>query len=631
MARVPGSFWEEVHVDTVALPPASFERDKLVHPAQKERFAELPEASRTRLLEHGLLTVPRSDHETSLGEAYLALARKHVPFVITLDAFFAIAFRSIDRALDDFDRDVVADALPRALSSTDERLAAESHAARSDTAEAYALARSVIAVARILLDPTKGAQSNQDVVSAEVAQVQAHAGPAKSPLLGRLLDYGAFDTQAGLAFGDARIAQFRAVTWLARAALALSAEVPSVDIARARTQTRAAMLLSRATNDAWGRIADTFAFAAGVGDDPGARELLAKTSALGLDLRDEATIGNVVRVNHLRSALTRDAVATVEDTNGVKPTFRLLSPSAPADAHALLDLFHGDLPTALAVGVALGSGEARTLLDAEIHDERALDEAAHTLPIDRLARHASLHASGLDALAVYLGPSSLDAQRSWRETPVYRRRKLEVALSAWATLRHAAIPFAHGTARAVLDEPPTAFEDVPAAIEPHPEALACLIALVRQTRHGLAAHAAMREGGAAAQLLERVEAMLADALHIVLAQAVAPLDAPLAHALGAMPSRIASIERSMGSSAAPLVVVTAANPAKGRVLEDATGYASDVWLAIDVAGAASLFVGARIPFYEVAATLRETDASWSKRLVESPPPSPTWVEPFSQP
>ncbi len=87
----------------------------------------------------------------------------------------------------------------------------------------------------------------------------------------------------------------------------------------------------------------------------------------------------------------------------------------------------------------------------------------------------------------------------------------------------------------------------------------------------------------------------------------------------------------MGSSAAPLVVVTAANPAKGRVLEDATGYASDVWLAMDVAGAASLFVGARIPFYEVAATLRETDASWSKRLVESPPPSPTWVEPFSQP
>jgi hypothetical protein len=632
VARVPGSFWEEVQWGAVALPPAVFERDKLVHPAQKERFAALPEASRTRLLERGVLAVPRSDHETSLGEAYVALARKHVPFVITLDALFAIAFRSIDRALDEFDRDVVAGALPRALSATDERLAAESHAARSDTAEAYALARGVIAVARVLLDPTKGAlASNQEVVNAEVAQVQTHSAPAKSPLLGRVLDYGAFDTQAGLAFGDVRIAQFRAVTWLARAALALSAEPPAVDVARARTQTRAAMLLSRATNEAWGRIADTFAFAAGVGDDPGARELLAKTSALGLDLRDEATIGNVVRVDHIRAALTRDAVATVEDTNGVKPTFRLLSPSAPADAHALLDLFHGDLPTALAVGVALGSPEARTLLDAEIHDPHALDEAAHTLPTDRLARHASLHASGLDALAVYLGPSSLDAQRSWRDTPAYRRRKLEVALSAWATLRHAVIPFAHGTAQAVLDEPPTAFDDVPAAIEPHPEALASLVALIRQARHGLSAHTAMREAGAAAQLLERVEAILVDALHIALAQAVAPLDASLAHVLGAMPSRIASIERSLGPSAAPLVVVTAANPPKERVLEDATGYPSDVWVAIDVAGAAALFVGVRIPFYEGAATLRETDTSWAKRLVESSPPSPAWIEPFTEP
>jgi hypothetical protein len=627
---VPGSFWEEVQVDAVTLPPASFDRDKLVRPALKERFDELPEASRTRVLERGVLAVPRSDHEMSFGEAYAALARKHLPFVMTFDVFFAITFRAIDRALDELDRDVVAPLLPAALSATEERLRAESHAARSDTADAYALARGVIAVARLLLDSNAQGR-DQELVNAEVVQIEVHSGPARSPLLGRVIDYGAFDTQAGLAFGDVRIAQFRAVTWLARAALALAAEPPSMDVARARTQTRAAMLLSRATNGSWDTIADAFAFAAGVGDDPGARELLAKTSALGFDLHDEATIGNVVRVDHLRSALARDAMATVEDTGGVMPTFRLLSPSSPADAHALLDLFHDDLPSAVAIGVALGSTEARALLEARTHEEHALDEAEHALPSDRLARHASLHASGLDALAVYLGPSSLDSQRSWRDTAVHRRRKLEVALGAWATLRHAAIPFAHGTARAALEEPMTSYDDVSAAIEPHAEALACLVALIRQTRHGLAAHSSMREGGAASQLLDRVEALLADALHIVVAQAAGPLGAPLGHTLAAMPSRIASIERILGPCAAPMVVVTAANLAKGRVLEDATGYASDVWLAVDVAGTASLFVGARVPFYEMASTLRETDASWSKRLASSPPPAPAWIEMFSEP
>src|SRR5207248_7837556 len=44
-------------------------------------------------------------------------------------------------------------------------------------------------------------------------------------------------------------------------------------------------------------------------------------------------------------------------------------------------------------------------------------------------RHASLYASGLDAIATYLQSSSFDAQRPWRETTAHKRRKLEVALA----------------------------------------------------------------------------------------------------------------------------------------------------------------------------------------------------------
>ncbi len=624
-----GSFWQDTVFDPVTLGPVTLERDKLVRAALSERFDELPEAARTRLIERGVLAVPRTDHQSSIGEAYVALARKKIPFVITMDALFAITFRAIDRALDDVDRDVTTSALATALTATDVRLGAEAHAARSDTVNAYAIARGIVEVARKLIDPAFDARGMSEAATAELSRVQAHAGPAKSPLLGRWIDYGAFDTQAGLAFGDARIAQFRAVTWLERAALALGPEPKIVDVALARTHVRAAMLLSRATNDSWARLTASSSFAAGVGDDPSARELLATAAKLGLDLRDESTIANVVRVDKLRASLARDAGATVEDTGSIAPTFRLLSPSAPADARALArveSMVSKDLPNALAVGLALGSDEARSLLEVDGQEPRALDDVARMLP-EGEARHASLHASGLDAIATYLAPSTLDAQRPWRDTAAHRRRKLEVALSAWATLRHAAVPFAHTPSRALLDEPEAAFDDVAAAIEPHAEALARLVSIVHQAERGLAMH----QGSAAMTLLERVETLLDDALQIALAQTVAPLPVPLAHTLASMPARISAIERRLGPAGAPLLVVVASNVQENHVLEDATGHIDDVWLAVDVAGVASLFVGVRVPFYELATTLRSTDASWAKQLTQSPPPRWTWTAPFSAP
>lgn len=624
---VPGTFWEETQLANVTLPQTSYEKEKLVRPELIERFEAIPQAEREKLTVRGVISVPRADHETSIGEAYVALAKSHVPFVITLDALFAIALRSIDRALDDVDREVVAPALASALAETEDRLAAENHAARSDTAPAYTLARAVIAVARRLADPKiEIDRTLVDVIAPEVALILAHAGPAKSPLLGRTLDYGAFDTQAGLSFGDARIAEFRAVTWLARAPMSLATEpaVHGVDVAMARTQTRAAMLLSRTTSDYWRRVKDAIAFATGRGDDPGARALLLAAHALEMDLRDEATIGNVVRVDKLRAEMLREAGSTVEDTGGSLATFRLLSPSAPPDVRAMgrVTKASRELPSALVAMIALGVPEARALVDEKHGDAKVLDDVVGMFGADHPTRHASLHASALDAIATYAAPSAFDAHRAWRETAAYKRRKLEVSLVAWTTLRHASMPFARTSARAVLDEPVIAFDDVPGAIEPHPEAIARLVSLVRQAERGAVAH----ETSAAAQLLERVEALLKSALAIVVAQSVAPLTPALAHELASMPSRIAAIERRLGPASAPLVVATAADIDTNHVLEQSTGYIEDAWLAVDVAASTSLYVGVAIPFYESTSTLRSTDASFAKRLTENPPSQPAWFD-----
>jgi hypothetical protein len=125
--------------------------------------------------------------------------------------------------------------------------------------------------------------------------------------------------------------------------------------------------------------------------------------------------------------------------------------------------------------------------------------------------------------------------------------------------------------------------------------------------------------------------LLADALKVTAAQASGALPPPLARALATMPSRLSSIERRLGDGAAPIVVVTAADLATGRVLEDGTAPARELWLAVDVAGAPTAYVGARIPFVEKISTLRSTDATWAKLLEGEPPARPAWIEPFSAP
>ncbi len=571
------------------LAPARRDHLRLVSAPLAERFGE-----RASELDEGTLALG-GRRERSLGAFYVGLARRRVPFVVTLDVLFSIAERAVECALAEVD-DAQTATLASALARTDERLVAEAHAAHSDTLDAYALARDVVEIGRKLLAPASGVGLTPRAAR-ELAKILAHAGPDVSPLLGEVLDYGAFDTQSGLAFGDPRLPAFQARTWVARAPLALVPDA-SIDLARTRTQTRAAMLLARDTNDAWTKLERLSAFAVGDPDDPDGGALAGVARELGLDLRAEQTIENVVRVDALRGALRVAAGATIADSGGVAASFRLLPPSGPAGARAVAAAATaaGRLPTALAVLPALRPTPA----------------------------HPSLHASALDAIATYLAPSELDSAAPWTSSVTHRRRKTEVALAAWTELRHADVPYAGARALDVLDEPEVAFDDVLGAIEPAPEAIARLVSLVRQAQLGLAANGNLRENGAAWIALDRAFLLLRDALAIAEAEGSAPLSPALAHALATFPSRLAALERRIGPAAAPEIVVTAADLGSGRVLEDGTGEAEQVALLVDVAGDASLFVGARIPFYERAATLRSNDATFARQLETSPPSRLAW-------
>jgi hypothetical protein len=637
----PGSYWQEVPFDVAsadadprrAPPPVDVAR--IVTPALQPRFDALSKDARSRLLQHAVVVERRSDHASSLGASYGELRSGRVPFVITLDALFAITFGALDRALGDADHEVVEPALATMLARMQTRLGAELRAARSDTAAAYALAQTIVGVAQRLLDPTvEWTPAVAARGAPELELVLAHAGPARSTLLGVTLDYAAFDAQAGLAGTDGRVGGFRAITWLEQARLALAAHrATGVDETQARTQTRAAMLLTRALGDReaaqlYQRIDEVGSFVAGVADDAGPGALLRAAAEAHVDLRREDDLANVVTVDRLRRTLA----AAPNFVQAAGPVFRLFGPSAPADARALFVLARAEsvpsLPSGLGVALALGAPGARTLLAVDEASTRAADLCAHVMPpsADVAARHATLYASALDAIAAYAAPSAGDVP--WLDAEARQRLVLEGVLSAWTELRHANVPFAHASARALMDDAivPSA-DPAPGAVEPHPEAIARLLALVRQAATGLAAHHALHEGGAAAQLLEHVDRLLGDALRIAVAQArgLGPDDARV---IDEMPARLAAIERRMGKgAAAPAIVAVHQEPATSRALEEATGDLEDVWMVVDIAGAPTLAVGAHVPHFELGSTLRSTDGAWARRLREAPPPRPTWLEP----
>ncbi len=630
----PESYWSEVPFDVASSedpvepqPKPDLDVARLVTPAQRARFDALPREVQARLENRLVAAAPRASHTASFGETYSELRGAHVPFVVTLDALFAITFGAIDRALEEGDRDVVAPALGTLLAKVDARLSAEARAARSDTLDAYTLARAVVGVARRLMDPrAELARPVEPLANQELDRILAHAGPFASPLLGARLDYSAFDAQAGIVGTDGRIGTFRALAWLAQAPLALTA-TKDVGEQRARTQTRAAMLLTRALGDpeaarAFARIDELGSFAAGASDQARPAMLLRAVATAGGELQHESDLVNVVVVDRVRRAL---AAESTQLRGG--PAFHFFGQSTPPDARALF-LFGvaqpTSLPAGLAAAVVLGAPGARTLLALDDASTKAADESAKLLPADLTSRHGSLYASGLDAIASYSTPSI--AVVPWIRPDARQELVLESVLSAWTELRHASVPFAHAPARALMDEN-AARAELPAvgAVEPHPETIARLLALVRQAATGLAGHHALQEGGPAAQLLEKVDALLGDALRVATGQThgLSPSDLRV---VDEMPARIEAIERRMGSGAgAPSIVTVHDELVTGRALQVGTGYLDDVWMVLDVGNAPLLAIGARVPHYEIVSTLRVTDVAWARRLQGAPPPHPSWL------
>jgi hypothetical protein len=659
-------------------------------PSTEKRWAALPQAMREAVLSRGFAVAHATRPRLRLGDAYGDLRDARIPFVVTVDTLFFLTHVALARARADVDANVLLPSLASLLRRFDLRLAAESRGARADMQPAYVVARGVVEVALALALPGYAPTPElENVVDAERARVLAHTGVGVSPWLGVSLDYSAIVPRGLVERDEARAGWARAVSWLQHAALALEgsgeqAVHATADVATARAHARAALLLSRLVehdvdaeaSTSWTRIERAAQLLVGDPDDVTPRELTAAATSAKLDLRNADWIADVVRVDRVRHAAARARVAHVYDgAEGVRvpaagidssapigrlsPSFRLLGPRATPDEAALQSLVFPlvgrldrptppptsrdglrALPTGLDVGSWLGSRDARDAEhesgdDAYAGYSAALDRLAAAAPPDgSLARHRTPYLSMLDALETWLQPSAGDRVQPSSAARDWGRRKLEVALAAWTDLRHDATALTAAplpTAELPPRQPPQD-TGVPAFVEPHPEVIAKLLAVVRQTSEALETEGLLPKHSSARVVLDEVDDLLWIALGGAMREANDdPLPPELASALAALPGRIRGLEAALadvGDADVPLAIDVHTDLQSGRALEEATGWVGDVWMVMREPGTKKLWlaVGASIPQHEFVqpAARRLTDGAWRAKLTTEgePPPSP---------
>ncbi len=594
----------------------------------------------------------------TMGQFYRDALRSGTPVVVTLDALVALTHVVFDRVFSDVEATAVAPALGTMTARLDERLSAEGRGARVDMVLPYQVARGIVAVARSLGE--KNYLPSDDLaswVSGERARIVAGQGVFESPILRLDVDYTRFLPRGALADEDPNVGLFREMSWLSAAAISVgnvTDKSGGMNVQYARESARTALVLARlvdsSVDPAIGRAFDGIdriaTFLQGEADDLSPSALLRMAQGAGIDPKNATTIENVVAVDRVRKLGSSRPRPLVDDrvhraSKGAGRRFdtslRLLPARQTSDASVFAGLVAPhvgpdprgavrDLPTSLDVLAWLGSAEARTVLHETGQDgfegylarlERLTSERP---PANDPRRHGSIHASALDLVATLLDRSVADPSVPFARTAAWGRRKAELGLAAWALIHHDAVPFARVPLLLVAD---ASGGDLPRArtfVEPHPEAIAKLVAMVRQLKTGLVAIGALPKTAATIRLLDELEGVHRLALEVVSRQATEP-SAEASSAATSLPERLVTLEGRVGSLGANNVAVVTdvhVDARAGNVLHVATGDLESVYCAFPSGrpGSFVIAVGPAFTAYEFVEPSggRLRDAGWRARL-----------------
>ncbi len=632
----------------------------------------LSEPQTTLMAQNGFVASPADWLE--FFELYQDAEDEDLPVFVTTDSVYHVYHLLFDKMLRDLEREHFEPDI-HVLTAACRQSA---HALYDDLlgTELEEPARSVLAyfaVAEALIDPEAVAPpAVADLVEAELALIETHAGFAPSPIFCRdcpqkcvLLpclceDYSQYVPRGHYTRSEQLRRYFRTMMWYGRINLRLAVE----------QETRAALLIThilRHTDvdgdpaaDVWARVYDPTAFIVGKADDLGFHEYGALWDAVfGPDapvtaIADPSALETFVEAARRLPPPQINSmwVYIWEDMEKVTQGFRFMGQRFVLDAYIFQQLIYSEvstdmnprmLPKALDVMAALGSQEAYALLDAM--GETAYDnypaqmtklrDEVSALQLDSWTQ--SLYWNWLYALDPLLEPKE-GQYPSFMRTPAWRRKDLNGVLGSWTELKHDTILYAKQTQGDI--SPPPGPPPPPGWVEPNPRAYARLLALTRMTYDGLVSRDLLTEQTEDNLTdLDGLLTFLLDASQRELAGAPLTEDdyrriEDYGDELEELTVAAADAEEGQDDPAfeedkQAALVADVATSGDGRVLEEAIGRIFEIYVVVpDGSGGLHIAKGGVFSYYEFPwpASDRLTDEAWQAMLEAGQAPDrPAWT------
>lgn len=644
------------------------------------------DAQRTRLAQNGFVVTPADWAE--FYQLYEQVRYNQMPVFVTTDSVFHIYHLLFDKMLRDLEREHFEPDI-RALTAACLQSAQDIYAGQRGTS-LEEIARSVVAyfaVADALINPQAVTPPEvADLVAAELALIEAHAGLAPSPIFGQNCpsgcdpcdtnpppecldqpcmceDYSQYVPRGHYTRSEQLQRYFRTMMWYGRINMRL--QKPN--------ETRMALLITyilRHTQvngapaaEVWGRVYDPTVFIVGKADDLGFHEYgtlwdeVFGVDAPVSDIADEAKLTAFVEAARQLPPpqINSMFVYIWEDEEQVTQGFRFMGQRFVLDAYIFEQLIWREvgesgnerwLPKGLDVMAALGSEEAYAILDE-------MDETAYANYPEQMDKlRGEISALQIDSWTqnlywawLYAFHPLLDAKGAaypaFMQTEAWARKDINTALGSWTELKHDTILYAKQVMAEMGGGGP---EELPQGwVEPNPEVYARLLALTRMTREGLESRGLLTENTHVNlwRLVDLLEFLFDVAQRELSGEPLTENDYMRIHYYGgeleAMTLASADAEGEGYQTyfeqpePAALVADVATDP-NGEVLEEAIGPIHEIVVVVpDDEGNLHLARGGVFTYYEFKWPMsdRLTDEAWRAMLEAGQAPAlPTWTESY---
>ena len=602
------------------------------------------------------------------------------PVFVTTDAVFHVYHLIFDKMLRDLEREEFLPALEALTVAMLDASANQLEMVRGTAVEEPArrnLAFFTVA-ARLLELQIALPMDGGDLVAAELALLDAHDGPAVSPIWDRpdlpddkklIEDYSQYIPRGHYTHSDALKRYFRAMMWYGRLTFRLR---DAIETQRALLITQALRTATAANGQSaealWRKIFEPTVFIVGKADDlsffeyAGLADQVWGPNAAPVDFSDE---GKLAAFTDLARSLPAPQVNSMwvwiwEDRNEATQGFRFMGQRFTLDAYVFGQMIWRKvgtledprgLPKALDFFAAMGSVEARELLN-EMNENRYVNfdsqmdkvtKEVASLQLDSWTQN--LYWSWLFAFQPLIQPKDL-RYPEFMQSRAWQYKDLHTALGSWTELKHDTLLYAKQVMAEMgggqPDEPPHGY------VEPNPEAFARLYSLAQMTMNGLEQRALLSDliSGNLENLMDLLAFLKTIAEKELRGETLSDEEYWRIQYFGGEIEGLTlassdcaegdpMICRDLSELKAALVadVATGLEGGSLAVLEQGIGQPTEIYVVLPDAPY-RLAVGAIYTYYEftVPPDQRMTDETW-RELVEkgAQPPQPVWTGLFFAP